>query len=104
VHLSDYLNHLESIAYLSNSGGEIAAAKSIGATYQIGETNSVACHGLDGVSNTMGAALWMIDYSLVAASIGVDRLFFHNEEGGFYYSMWDPTAVNATVGAFINPG
>ena len=30
----------------------------------MGETGSVSCHGKDGVSNTLGAALWELDYML----------------------------------------
>lgn len=30
----------------------------------MGETGSVACHGKFGVSNTLGAALWELDYAL----------------------------------------
>lgn len=96
------MNHLETVNYASDVEGEIAVAKSLGAVYHIGEAGTVACHGLDGVSNTMGAALWEIDYALTSATMGVDRLFFHNGEGGFYYSTWEPLAINGTP-AYINP-
>jgi len=91
------------VQYFSAYIDEIEAAKSIGATYHIGETNSVACHGKDGVSNTMGAVLWEIDYALFLASAGADRLFFHNGKGDFVYSMWEPVALNSSAPAHINP-
>lgn len=41
------------------------------------ETNSIACHGAPGVSNTAGAALWGIDYTLQAATNGIVETYFH---------------------------
>lgn len=48
------------------------------------ETNSIACHGAPGVSNTAGAALWTIDYTLQAATLGIKELFFHEGVGYKY--------------------
>ncbi|OCT47376.1 hypothetical protein CLCR_03380 [Cladophialophora carrionii] len=101
--LTTYINHLETVDFVSQYQGEIAAAKSAGASFHIGETNSAGCHGKDGVSNTLGALLWEIDYALIAAAAGVDRLFFHNGVGGFYYAMWEPLPANSTTPAHINP-
>ncbi|KAJ9643346.1 hypothetical protein H2199_004025 [Coniosporium tulheliwenetii] len=103
VKLENYVNHLNTVQYFSAYIGEIDAAKSVGLTYHMGETNSAACHGKDGVSNTMGALLWTIDYSLYLASLGADRLFFHNGVGDFFYSMWEPVALNDSAPAHINP-
>ena len=50
------------------------------------ETNSIACHGAPGVSNTAGAALWTIDYTLQAATLGIKELFFH-EGVGYKYNF-----------------
>ena len=50
------------------------------------ETNSIACHGAPGVSNTAGAALWTIDFTLQAASLGIKELFFH-EGIGYKYNF-----------------
>ena len=50
------------------------------------ETNSIACHGAPGVSNTAGAALWTIDYTLQAATLGIEELFFH-EGIGYKYNF-----------------
>lgn len=77
---------------------EIAASRSVGKEVHMGETGSVACHGKDGVSNTLGAALWELDYALSGASAGMDRFFFHMGQGDFYYSMWEP------IGTELNPG
>lgn len=50
------------------------------------ETNSYSCHGAPGVSNTAGAALWTLDYTLFASQIGVSRVHFH-EGIGYKYSL-----------------
>ncbi|KAI0689488.1 glycoside hydrolase family 79 protein [Cerioporus squamosus] len=65
---------------------DIAATHARGLTYVLGETNSIACHGAPGVSNTAGAALWTIDYTLQAATLGVKELFFH-EGIGYKYNF-----------------
>ena len=38
------------------------------------------------MSNTAGAALWVVDYTLFAASIGIGELYFH-EGVGFKYNF-----------------
>lgn len=50
------------------------------------ETNSIACHGAPGVSNTAGAALWVIDYTLFASTIRIRELYFH-EGIGYKYNF-----------------
>lgn len=58
------MNHTNTVQYFSQWRGEIAAAQAAGVQFFMGETGSVSCHGKDGVSNTLGAALWEIDYML----------------------------------------
>ncbi|CDO69470.1 Glycoside Hydrolase Family 79 protein [Trametes cinnabarina] len=65
---------------------DIAATHAKGLIYILGETNSIACHGAPGVSNTAGAALWAIDYTLQAATLGIKQAFFH-EGVGYKYNF-----------------
>ncbi|KAF8149874.1 glycoside hydrolase family 79 protein [Crassisporium funariophilum] len=71
--------------------------------FTIGEYNSVSCSGHDGVSNTFGQALWLLDTTLYAASLNVSRLYLHqggplalqsstqlNHGGLSFYDMWYP--------------
>ncbi|TFK83390.1 glycoside hydrolase family 79 protein [Polyporus arcularius HHB13444] len=60
------------------------------------ETNSIACHGAPGVSNTAGAALWTIDYTLQAATLGVKEVFFH-EGIGYKYNFFQPVSLNRST-------
>ena len=55
-------------------------------TFPCSETNSIACHGAPGVSNTAGIALWAIDYTLQAATLGISEAYFH--EGVGYKYNW----------------
>ncbi|KAL4247519.1 Beta-glucuronidase C-terminal domain-containing protein [Abortiporus biennis] len=83
---------------------DIALASQHGLRYVLGETNSIACHGAPGVSNTAGAALWVIDYTLQAASLGIQELFFH-EGIGFKYNFFQPINLNRSItdGTAIDP-
>jgi hypothetical protein len=74
----------------------ISDAHLSGSQFFMGETNSIACHGIAGISDTLGAALWMLDYSLSGATAGMDGLFFHNGVS-FFYSMWEPVILNGTA-------
>ncbi|KAJ7674165.1 glycoside hydrolase family 79 protein [Mycena rosella] len=64
--------------------------------YILGETNSYACHGAPGVSNTAGAALWALDYALFASQIGISKVFFHVGIG-FKYSLIQPVALSRST-------
>ena len=48
---------------------------------RVDEANSVACAGQPGVSDTFGAALWALDFSLLAAREGVSGINFHGGLG-----------------------
>ena len=65
------------------------------------ETNSIACHGAPGVSNTAGAALWTIDYTLQAATLGIKELFFH-EGVGFKYNFVGATIPTYTAKCYTD--
>lgn len=101
--LTNFLDHQNILDLVDQYSGEISAAKSVGGTVHMGETGSVACHGKEGVSNTLGAALWELDFALTGASAGFDRFFFHNGQGDYYYSMWEPTGTDEHPDPYVNP-
>jgi len=77
---------------LQIAGFEHAAA-SHGLPLRIDETNSVACGGQPNTSDTFAAALWAVDFSLLAARQGVAGLNFHGglgscQRGGTIRSPW----------------
>ena len=46
--------------------------------------NNIACHGAPGVTNMAGAALWAIDYTLQATTLGIAEFYFHEGVGYKY--------------------
>ncbi|KAH9887651.1 glycoside hydrolase family 79 protein [Cubamyces lactineus] len=83
---------------------DIAATQAKGLLYILGETNSIACHGAPGVSNTAGAALWAVDYTLQAATLGIKEAYFH-EGVGYKYNFIQPITLNRSTvdGSPLNP-
>ncbi|KAJ0285507.1 hypothetical protein CBS470a_006394 [Colletotrichum nupharicola] len=61
--------------------------------YSISETNSLYGAGRAGVSNTFGAALWALDFSLHAAAKNITRLNFHMGRD-YRYSAWQPVQTS----------
>ena len=82
--LQDLMSKASIRGNLTEFAADIAAVKQKGLTYVLGETNSFSCHGAPGVSNTAGAALWALDYALLAGQLGITRLYFHQGIGYKY--------------------
>lgn len=82
---------------------EQAARTQGNAPLLLGETNSASCSGQSGISDVFGAALWMVDYSLTAASFGIEQVFYHlgNKSP---YSAFVPTAFTSTDGEQLQAG
>ncbi|EPS40348.1 hypothetical protein H072_5843 [Dactylellina haptotyla CBS 200.50] len=77
VSMANLLNHDTLFSNVTSYIPQVLAAEAVGAQFVIGESNSVSCSGRPGVSDTFAAALWMVDYALLSASIGIRRVFFH---------------------------
>lgn len=69
---------------LAPYGDSAISARAAGISFVLGETNTFSGHGQPGVSNSAAAALWMIDYSLQAACLGITGLDFHQGVGYNY--------------------
>ncbi|KAF9031715.1 glycoside hydrolase family 79 protein [Hymenopellis radicata] len=97
--LTNLVNHtrLAMINYVRENLGDDA--------FVVGEYNSVSCAGHDGVSNTFGQALWLLDTTLYAASINISRMYIHqggplsaqgdlqlNHGGMSLYNLWYPVS------------
>ncbi|ORY63264.1 uncharacterized protein BCR38DRAFT_458453 [Pseudomassariella vexata] len=85
---------------------QVAAAEAAGTPLVMGETNSVSCGGRSGISDTFGAALWGVDYVLMAASLGIQKVYFHLGAQS-EYSSFTPQGYeykNDTLTAGIRPG
>ncbi|KAJ7127578.1 glycoside hydrolase family 79 protein [Mycena crocata] len=75
---------------------DITATRAKGLDYILGETNSYACHGSPGVSNSAGAALWALDHALFAPQIGISKVFFHGGVG-YKYNLIQPVALDRSI-------
>ncbi|PSS35531.1 hypothetical protein PHLCEN_2v1525, partial [Hermanssonia centrifuga] len=102
--LVSFMNKASVRSNLTLFEADLSASKARGLGYVLGETGSIACHGAPGVSNTAGAALWVIDYTLQAASLGITELYFH-EGVGFKYNFIQPISLNRSIidGSPIDP-
>jgi hypothetical protein len=73
--------------------GVMRVARGRGLPLRIGEANSVSCAGQADTSDTFGAALWAVDFSLIAARAHVGGINFHGGlgsclSGGTITSPW----------------
>ncbi|CCM03869.1 uncharacterized protein FIBRA_06020 [Fibroporia radiculosa] len=102
--LISFMNKSSIRSNLTIFEADIAATYAQGLTYILGETNSVACHGAPGVSNTAGAALWVIDHTLFSSTIAIRELYFH-EGVGYKYNFFQPITLNYSTidGSPLNP-
>ena len=88
------MNHETNVRKIDEHGQEAVKIHGISnmrdVPYVLGETNSLTGGGVKGVSNTLGAALWSLDWILAGATEGhIKRMHFHQGNGAAY-SAWDP--------------
>lgn len=62
-----------------------------------GECNSLYGGGRAGLSNVFGSALWVVDFTLYAASTGVIHRLHYHQSPTAPYAAWVPSGVNATT-------
>lgn len=97
------VNHNNITAYLDLWKPQIAAARSLGKEFVIGEYSSISCSGKQNVSDTFGQAMWLADTILYGASLNISRLYMHqgatlvlqssqqaNSPGFSWYDLWYP--------------
>ncbi|TBU48752.1 hypothetical protein BD309DRAFT_948782 [Dichomitus squalens] len=104
VPLNSFMNKTAIRGNLSVFEPDIKATRAQGLDYVLGETNSIACHGAPGVSDSAGAALWVVDYTLHAATLGIKEAYFH-EGVGYKYNFFQPVSLNRSIddGSSVNP-
>jgi hypothetical protein len=80
-----------------NTTNAAAVANKIPDGYRVGECNTFAGHGENGVSNALISALWGLDFMFTSAEHGASGVNFHGGEPGmdgntpFYYSPIEET-------------
>ncbi|KAI9068399.1 glycoside hydrolase family 79 protein [Trametes sanguinea] len=93
TNLPSLMSHSGIVSYVNQYAAEASTAHGAGKKFFLGETNSATCGG-GGISPTFGAGLWIIDYVLQSALVGVERLYFHHGTiGNCAYCWWGQDAV-----------
>ncbi|KAK4160629.1 beta-glucuronidase [Cladorrhinum sp. PSN259] len=100
--LSKLMSHSGIASQVSQFKAEAAAAKAAGKEYIMGETNS-ATQGGGGISPTLGAALWIVDYVAQSVLMGMKALYFHQGTiGNCQYCWWGRYSMgNPYYGAYF---
>ncbi|KAF2093121.1 hypothetical protein NA57DRAFT_48911 [Rhizodiscina lignyota] len=84
------MNHTAVMHHIGNYVSLRSALSKYGdLPFTIGEGNSLAGGGAGGISDTFGAALWVVDYALYIASVGIKRVHFHQSDSA-PYNAWIP--------------
>lgn len=100
--LTKLMSHSAIATQVSQFKAEAAAAKAAGKEYIMGETNS-ATQGGGGISPTLGAALWIVDYVAQSVLMGMKALYFHQGTiGNCQYCWWGRYSMgNPYYGAYF---
>ncbi|CAE6461756.1 unnamed protein product, partial [Rhizoctonia solani] len=93
----NYLSH----ALLSQHAAEYAAFSNIvqaaGKPLYMLETNTAACGGFPGISDSFGAGLWGVDWALKLATYNFSTTLFHVGGQGDYYNPFTPPPTNQST-------
>ncbi|KAL2681419.1 hypothetical protein Neosp_009030 [[Neocosmospora] mangrovei] len=101
--LSEGMNHAQTSQELSWFADDTADAKQAGRNFILGENNFQDPSGNTPHVNSFGGALFVLDRSLRAASIGMQRLFYHQGTvTQANYNWWGPGQVGTPFyGAYM---
>ncbi|QRW08975.1 glycoside hydrolase family 79 protein [Ceratobasidium sp. AG-Ba] len=91
--LSHQLLSQQASEYTEFSGMVQAAGKPL---YML-ETNTAACGGFPGISDSFGAGLWAVDWSLKLATMNFTTTLLHVGGQGDYYNPFTPPPTNQST-------
>jgi hypothetical protein len=80
----------------------VAVTHAAGRPFRVGEMNSASCTGRQGVSNTFGSSLWVLDTLFNMASVGIDGVNLHSLPGA-PYQPFSFSQVHKSWRAFVRP-
>jgi hypothetical protein len=100
VDVSTYTLTLDHLQQLSNTETQfsywvtqVKAAQATNLPYYLREMASAGPTGLEGISDTFGAALWTLNFFCYAASVGIASVQMHMTDNS-YASPWAPITMN----------
>jgi hypothetical protein len=70
--------------YIARASGWLRVTDGRGLPLAMGETNSTACSGKDGVDNVFAATAWSLDWLFVNFNLGMRNINFHMDADAFY--------------------
>ncbi|KAI9762812.1 MAG: hypothetical protein M4579_000165 [Chaenotheca gracillima] len=85
------MNHTRTVQSVSNQKTLAAALQKYNTPYVLGEFNSLYNGGKGGVSDSFGAALWGVDFTLYCAASGIYRTHMHMGAES-PYEPWHPVS------------
>ncbi|TFY71580.1 hypothetical protein EVG20_g1417 [Dentipellis fragilis] len=106
--LATLMNHTHTANQIAPFLLTAADARTQGIKYIIGETSSASGGGRAGISDVFGAALWVLDYLLYAASSDVRQMFFHQHTNhtdvvkAYPYTAFQPVPIGG-AGPSVRP-
>ncbi|KAG2065347.1 glycoside hydrolase family 79 protein [Suillus decipiens] len=92
-----FLTHQAGKDIVNEFPGAPAYAQSVGKPFIMTETNTASCGGFPGLSDSFGAALWGIDYSLQLAYSNFSTVLFHVGGQSVYYNPFTPPVTNQST-------
>lgn len=81
---------------------QVAIALKTGLPYVLREMSSVGPIGMPGVSDTLGAALWTLNFFMYAASLGISSVQMHMTDNS-NASAWQPIPMYGHDTTFVRP-
>jgi hypothetical protein len=100
--ISSLLADSSSSGMVSAVAPYVTVAHDAGVPFRIGEMNSAACSGRQGVSNAFASSLWVLDTLFNFASIGVDGVNLHTLPGA-PYELFTFSHTRRGWRAFVHP-
>ncbi|KAJ8130419.1 hypothetical protein O1611_g3210 [Lasiodiplodia mahajangana] len=96
--LPDEMKHSKTVADMANYVDKIAAAKSVGRPYIIGEAGF---HGLETKQDaTFGGAIQIVDKTLRALAIGIQRIYYHQGSLGANQASFNWWSLDGVAAPF----
>ncbi|EAU81861.2 hypothetical protein CC1G_06072 [Coprinopsis cinerea okayama7 len=93
----NYLNHESGVNTLARYLDATAYAQAKGKSMLMFETNTASCGGFAGISDSFGAALWALDYSMQMAHSNFSGAMFHIGGQNVFYNPFTPPPTNQTA-------
>ncbi|WVR06098.1 hypothetical protein IAU60_003126 [Kwoniella sp. DSM 27419] len=87
---ANFLNHTSAQSQVSPYLGNSAQVQSVGKELVMLETNTASCGGFPGLSDSFGAAMWLVDYALQMAWGNFSAALVHVGGQNVYYNPFTP--------------